>query len=229
MTPRLILASNSPRRRELLGLLGLPFEVTVSRFDEAALSPNGLTPSEYVTRLAAGKASEVAGRTEGDALIIGADTTVILDGDTLNKPSDAEDARRMLRLLSGRTHQVYTGLCLISVQNGLSGSSLTDYAVTDVTFDILTEDTLNAYVATQEPMDKAGAYGIQGKALSFIPKIQGDYFNVVGLPLELLRSLLLPYFPSIIPAPPQPTFPDSHYYGKLYEFFANLEDSDSRA
>ncbi len=190
MTPRLLLASTSPRRRELLGLLGLPFDVIASRYDEDSLSPDGLTPPDYVTRLAHGKASEVAARTEGDALVIGADTTVILDGETLNKPADAEDARRMLRLLSGRTHQVYTGLCLIAVQNGAVGGVQTDHAVTDVTFDTLTDETIAAYVATGEPLDKAGAYGIQGKALSFIPGIQGDYFNVVGLPVFLLCKML---------------------------------------
>lgn len=190
MTPRLILASTSPRRRELLGLLGLPFEVVASRFDEASLAPNGLTPPEYVTRLARGKASEVAARTEGDALVIGADTTVILDGQMLNKPADDEDARRMLRLLSGRTHQVYTGLCLVPVKNGIAGNAQTDHAVTAVTFDTLTDETIAAYVATGEPLDKAGAYGIQGKALSFIPGIRGDYFNVVGLPVFLLCKML---------------------------------------
>ena len=188
--PRLILASTSPRRRELLGLLGLPFEVVASRYDEAALAPDGLTPDEYVTRLAHGKASEVVARMEGDALVIGADTTVILDGATLNKPADAEDARRMLRLLSGRTHQVYTGLCLIAVRDGVAGEIQRDYAVTDVTFDTLPDATIAAYVATGEPLDKAGAYGIQGKALSFIPGIHGDYFNVVGLPVFLLGKML---------------------------------------
>lgn len=186
MTPRLILASTSPRRRELLGLLGLPFEVLASRYDEASLSPHGLVPSHYVTRLAHGKAAEVAARTDGDALVIGADTTVVLDGDYLNKPADAEDACRMLRRLSGRTHQVYTGLCLISVHNGVPRAVTTDFAVTEVTFDTLAEEIITAYVATGEPLDKAGAYGIQGKALSFIPSIQGDYFNVVGLPVFLL-------------------------------------------
>lgn len=199
MTPRLILASTSPRRRELLGLLGLPFEVVASRYDETSLSPDGLTPSKYVTRLARGKAAEVAARTEGDALVIGADTTVILDGATLNKPADAADARRMLRLLSGRTHQVYTGLCLIAVQNGVAGEVQTDHAVTDVTFDTLTDDLIAAYVAGGEPLDKAGAYGIQGKAVSFIPGIQGDYFNVVGLPVFLLCKMLPPFGFSLWP------------------------------
>lgn len=200
MTFRLILASTSPRRRELLGLLGLPFEVVASRYDEAALAPGGLTPPEYVTRLALGKASEVAARTEGDALVIGADTTVILDGATLNKPADAADARRMLRMLSGRTHQVYTGLCLIAVRDGVAEEVQTDHAVTDVTFDTLADDTVAAYVATGEPLDKAGAYGIQGKALSFIPGIHGDYFNVVGLPVFQLCKMLTQFGVSLWPS-----------------------------
>ena len=209
MTQRLILASTSPRRRELLGLLGLPFEVVTSRYDEAQVDPVSMAPADYVRQLAQGKAAEVAGRTDGDALIIGADTTVVLDGQFLNKPSDAADARRMLRTLSGRTHEVYTGLCL------RRGETIAlDYAVTKVSFDTLTDDTIAAYAATGEPLDKAGAYGIQGKALSFIPSIQGDYFNVVGLPLEYLRNMLLPYFPGIASAPPQPAFPDPCYYGK---------------
>ena len=185
MTPRLVLASTSPRRRELLGLLGLPFEVVASHYDEELLSPSGLSPDDYVLQLASGKASEVAGRTDGDALVIGADTTVVLDGRYLNKPADPDDACRMLRTLSGRTHQVYTGLCL------LRGSTVqTGHAVTDVTFAEISDEIITAYVATGEPLDKAGAYGIQGKALSFIPQVHGDYFNVVGLPLFLLCQML---------------------------------------
>ena len=193
--PRLILASTSPRRRELLGLLGLPFEVIASRYDEEKVDPTGRTPPEYVMHLARGKAEEVAGRTEGDALIIGADTTVVLDGQFLNKPQDAADAERMLRALSGRTHEVYTGLCL------MCGSiSATHFARTEVVFDTLTDAAIAAYVATGEPLDKAGAYGIQGKALSFIPEIHGDYFNVVGLPLFLLCRMLGEFGGSVWPA-----------------------------
>ena len=205
--PRLVLASASPRRRELLGLLGLPFEVIASRYDEALVDPISLAPAEYVMRLASGKAAEVAGRTSGAAVIIGADTTVVLDGSFLNKPKDAADARQMLRLLSGRTHTVYTGLCLIQGE-----MVATEFAVTEVTFDPLTDETIAAYVAGGEPLDKAGAYGIQGAALSFIPRIQGDYFNVVGLPLGLLRGLLLSCYSAIKPAPPQPKFPHPDFY-----------------
>ncbi len=216
MTPKLVLASTSPRRRELLRLLGLPFEVVASRYDEELIDPAGMTPPEYVTQLAQGKAEEVAGRTDGDALVLGADTTVVLDGWFLNKPADAADARRMLRALSGRTHEVYTGLCLIH-----GGVLTTNFARTEVAFDTLSDAVISAYVATGEPLDKAGAYGIQGKALSFIPEIHGDYFNVVGLPLEYLRNLLLPYFPDVAPAPPQPTFPDPLRYGRINDKFGS--------
>ena len=188
--PRLILASTSPRRRELLALLGLPYEVTTSHFNEDAVAPENFTPAEYVMHFAQGKAQEVAERTEGDALVLGADTTVVLGGAYLNKPANAEDAKQMLRALSGQTHQVYTGLCVIPVRNSLPGEAHLDFAVTDVTFDQLTDDVIDAYVATGEPLDKAGAYGIQGKALSFIPGINGDYYNVVGLPLFTLCRLL---------------------------------------
>lgn len=183
--PRLVLASTSPRRQELLGLLGLPFEVIGSLYDESVISPDGMAPADYVTQLAQGKASEVAGRLDADALVIGADTTVVLDGQFLNKPTGPDDAASMLRRLSGRTHEVYTGLCVIRGQ-----TLLTNYAVTEVAFAALTDETIAAYVATGEPLDKAGAYGIQGKALSFIPSINGDYFNVVGLPLYLLGQML---------------------------------------
>ncbi len=188
--PRLLLASTSPRRRELLGLLGVPFEVAASRFDEDSIVPTDFAPANYVMHLARGKASEVAVRTAGEALVLGADTTVVLHGAYLNKPADSEDAKRMLRALSGQTHQVYTGLCLIPIQSGIPGEPHRDFAVTDVTFDLLTEEVITAYVATGEPLDKAGAYGIQGKALSFIPHIHGDYFNVVGLPVFLLCQML---------------------------------------
>lgn len=190
MTPKLILASTSPRRRELLGALGLPFEVQASGFDEEAVPTDGKTPAEWVQELARGKAGEVAARTPGEALVIGADTTVVLDGQYLNKPQDPEDARRMLRRLSGRTHQVYTGVAILSVQNGQIVQRVSDAVQTDVRFDEISDEIIAAYVATGEPLDKAGSYGIQGKALAFIPAIQGDYFNVVGLPLNRLVELL---------------------------------------
>lgn len=199
MTPRLILASASPRRRELLGHLGLPFEVIAGQFDEDSISTHGLTPAAWVQRLAEAKATAVAQTIDGSALVLGADTTVILDGEYLNKPRDPEDARQMLRRLSGRTHQVYTGISLVSVENGAVTKRATDYAQTDVTFDAIPDDVIAAYVATGEPLDKAGAYGIQGKGLTFIPRIEGDYFNVVGLPLFLLGRMLNKFGISVWP------------------------------
>lgn len=209
--PRLVLASASPRRRELLALLGVPFDVMVSAFDEEAVPTRGLTPAQWVMRLAEGKARAAARETGDPVVVIGADTTVVLDGEYLNKPRDAADARAMLRRLSGRTHQVYTGVCVLEAQDGVVRRAVTNYAATFVTFDRLSEATIAAYVATGEPLDKAGAYGIQGAALAFIPAIQGDYFNVVGLPVELTRSLLLPCFPQVWPAPAQPHFPFPEY------------------
>ncbi len=191
--PRLVLASTSPRRRELLQVLGLPFEVVPSTFDEGSIPTEGLHPHEWVMRLAEGKARDVAARTPGHALVIGADTTVILDSEYLNKPQGDDDARRMLRHLSGQTHTVYTGLCIVETQNGMIAQIATDFAQTFVTFAPLSDAVIDAYVATGEPRDKAGAYGIQGKALAFIPGVNGDYFNVVGLPLFTLCRMLAPW------------------------------------
>ncbi len=201
---RLVLASTSPRRRELLGVLGLPFEVAPSDFDESSIPVGALQPGAWVMRLAEGKARAVAARTEGDAVVIGADTTVVLEGEYLNKPQDDDDARRMLRRLGGQTHTVYTGLCLAETRNGRLVRVATDFAQTGVTFAPLSEAVIEAYVATGEPRDKAGAYGIQGKALAFIPGIEGDYFNVVGLPVFLLCRMLEPWGIS----PWQPHAPD---------------------
>jgi septum formation protein len=187
---RIILASISPRRRELLALLGFEFDIVGSDFDEDAFDVTPLAPPDAVMQLALGKALAVASRTSGDAVVIGADTTVVLNGRYYAKPADAADARRMLRGLSGKTHQVYTGICIVPVTGGHAGEHAPDYAVTDVTFDTIPDDVIDAYVATGEPLDKAGAYGIQGKALAFIPSIAGDYFNVVGLPLNKLVALL---------------------------------------
>lgn len=190
MTQRLILASTSPRRRELLGALGLEFDVQPSDFDEDAVPVGDSAPDEWVVTLAAGKALAVALQTKEDAIIIGADTTVVLDGSCLGKPKDALDACKMLRSLSGRTHTVCTGIAIIQIANGFPQPAVTDVVTTEVTFDELTDEIIEAYVATGEPLDKAGSYGIQGKALSFIPEIKGDYFNVVGLPLNRLVALL---------------------------------------
>ena len=184
MQPKIILASASPRRRELLALLCPNYEVRTSGFDESGVA-EGLSPVEHVLTSATAKARDVA-PSELDALIIGADTIVVLDNAILGKPADVEDARRMLKLVSGRTHQVITGLCVV----GLAAQIATAYETTDVTFRPLSDELIERYIATGEPMDKAGAYAIQGKGAPLIQSIRGDYFNVVGLPLYKLSLLL---------------------------------------
>jgi len=186
---RLILASASPRRQELLGLLGLPFEVIPSEVDEAALVRElgeQPLPAEMARRLAEVKAADVAAR-HPDALVLGADTIVVLGDAILGKPVSPDDARRMLALLSGRTHQVITGIAL------RGGVSVSDAVSTDVTFRELTSREIDAYVATGEPMYKAGAYALQGRAAVLIEGIHGDYTNVVGLPVPRLAILLRRY------------------------------------
>jgi septum formation protein len=179
--PRIILASASPRRQELLGLTGLTFEILPSEVDEGEVAGE---PAEVARRLAERKAEDVAAR-HPDALVLGADTIVTLDGAILGKPRDAGDACRMLTLLSGRTHQVITGIALRG-----PGVAVSDAVSTDVTFRSLTPREIAAYVATGEPMDKAGAYALQGHAALFTPEIRGDYANVIGLPLCRLTDLL---------------------------------------
>jgi nucleoside triphosphate pyrophosphatase len=193
----LILASASPRRRELLAQAGYTFEVRPAHIPEDPLP--GEDPIMYVTRLAREKAEAVfreMSTAEGEAAcksaecgsslaVLGADTTVTLDGAILGKPADAEDAARMLRLLSGRTHRVITGVALKAAQGTEVAAE-----VTAVRFLTLSEEEIAAYVATGEPMDKAGGYGIQGRAARWIPRIEGCYFNVVGLPLALVCSML---------------------------------------
>jgi septum formation protein len=214
MPGRLILASASPRRRELLALLGLPFDVVPSQAQENDTA--ALTPVPLVRTLAAAKASDVLERIrDEEALILGADTIVVTEvfgaPAVLNKPVDAEDARRMLSLLSGTTHTVYTGLCLCRRRAG-SGApgdfhtdTLKEVVATEVRFRALTPALIDAYIATGGPFDKAGAYGIQGYAAAFVEAVYGDYFNVVGLPLECTRNLLLPFFPEVREAPLPPT------------------------
>lgn len=178
-----VLASGSPRRRELLGQMGIEdFEVLPAQGEETA--PEGLAPDALVACLALQKAREVAAL-RPEATVIGADTVVALDGRVLGKPSDEEEAREMLSALSGRRHQVYTGMAVLS-----GGQAFTHVECTQVEFRPLTEEEIAAYVATGESMDKAGAYGIQGRACVFIRGIQGDYYNVVGLPVCALHELL---------------------------------------
>ncbi len=176
---RLILASASPRRKLLLRQIGLEFEVRESGVREDHDVPQ--EPEKHVSVLSRRKAEAVAaGITDG--LVIGADTIVVLDGTILGKPSDPEDAGRMLKLLSGRTHRVYTGFTLIDKP---SGKSMTAVEETDVTFRQLDEDEITSYVASGSPMDKAGAYGIQDDyGAVFISRIDGCFYNVVGFPLS---------------------------------------------
>ncbi len=181
---RLILASQSPRREALLRQVGLDFEVVPSDLEEEL--PAGMPPAEVAALLALDKARAVASeRTEG--LVIGADTVVVVDGRILGKPAGPEEARGMLRLLGGREHQVTTG---IAVVDAASGRSRSGSVTTAVRFAPLGEEIIDRYVATGEPLDKAGAYGIQGFGALLIAGIEGDYNNVVGLPLRRLAELL---------------------------------------
>ncbi len=189
----LILASRSPRRRKLLEQLGLDFTVQASTVEET-VTP-GLSPEHIVQTLAESKALDVAA-SHADALTLGADTLVVLDGHVLGKPADAEEARSMLRRLSGRTHTVYTGLALV---HPASRRTCTAYEATMVTFAVLEPDEIDAYVASGSPMDKAGAYGIQDDlGAVFVRRIEGDYYNVVGLPLHRLYRLLRDDFTDLL-------------------------------
>lgn len=187
---RIILASASPRRKELLTQIGMTYEVAPSTVEEKM---EGTLPEEIVQGLSAQKAEDVCGkfleRGEEDFLVIGADTVVALDGSVMGKPADREDACRMLGLLQGKTHQVYTGVALIAKEAGKE--RLEVFAEkTDVTFYPMTEKEIQEYIDTGESMDKAGAYGIQGRAAVYIQKICGDYNNVVGLPVAKLYQKL---------------------------------------
>ena len=177
----LVLASQSPRRSEILRQAGITFTVRAADVDESVLASE--SPTDYVQRLAAAKAYAIEAA-DGDT-VLGADTTVVIDGEILAKPADAADARRMLARLSGRRHEVLTGICL---RRG--GHTIRDYAATGVVFATLSDAEIDDYVATGEPMDKAGAYGIQGLASKFVERIDGDYFNVMGLPVALVYRYL---------------------------------------
>ena len=176
--PLLVLASGSPRRRQLLEMLGIPIDVRPPHVPEVR-NP-GESPQAYVERLAREKAASVPG-----ALVLGADTTVVVDGEVLEKPVDAADALRMLQRLQGRVHQVITAIALKTPDSMLGATD-----VTAVTFRPADDDVLRAYVATGEPMDKAGAYGIQGYGAALVERIDGDFFGVMGLPVRLVLDLL---------------------------------------
>ncbi|MBE6620390.1 MAG: septum formation protein Maf [Ruminococcaceae bacterium] len=184
-----ILASASPRRREMLQHLGLNFSVVCADAHESSEERDG---GRLVEILAARKAAAVKnllneeGRLDDDTVILAADTVVVSpDGEILGKPHDADDARRMLRSLSGNTHRVISGICVVK-----GGQTVTAHEVTEVSFAPLSDDVIDAYIASGEPMDKAGAYGIQDTASLWIEGIRGDYFNVVGLPLHRMEVVL---------------------------------------
>ena len=179
----MILASGSPRRRELLEMLGLDFEVCPARGGEHP--PEHAGPEETVLALARAKAAEVAEHSGAENVIIAADTIVWLDGAVLGKPHGEAEAADMLRRLSGREHEVWTGLCIMRGGKELAGAERTY-----VKFRELAQDEISAYIATGEPMDKAGAYGAQGRASVFVEGIRGDFFNVMGLPLCRLGKML---------------------------------------
>jgi septum formation protein len=178
----LVLASASPRRQELLRNAGITFEVQPANIPEDPLP--GEAAKDYVERLAREKALAIASQRPQD-VVLGADTVVVVDGQLLGKPSDAADAARMLRMLSGRKHEVITGVCVV-----VRGQSKVASETTRVTMSELSDKDVADYVASGEPMDKAGAYAIQGIASRWIPSIEGDYSNVVGLPVALVFRML---------------------------------------
>ena len=182
MIPMLVLASASPRRQELLRSAGISFEVQPADIPENALP--GEAAKDCAERLARDKALAVARQRPHD-FVLGADTVVVVDGQLLGKPTDAADAARMLRMLSGREHQVITGVCLV-----VGGQPSVASETTLVTVSEITDKDIADYVASGEPMDKAGAYAIQGLASRWIPRIEGDYSNVVGLPVALVLRML---------------------------------------
>ena len=179
---RVVLASQSPRRRDLLDLIGMRHEVRPADIDETVFPAE--QPAQYTERLAREKARTI-GEREPDAITIGSDTTVVIDGDILGKPADEADARRMLRRLSGREHTVFTA---VAVAHGHRIASSVEEVL--VRFRELSDETIADYVATGEPMDKAGAYGIQGYGATIVERIEGDYFAVMGLPLGRMVRLM---------------------------------------
>ncbi|MGH9499814.1 MAG: Maf family protein [Terriglobales bacterium] len=180
----LVLASASPRRQELLRNAGIQFVVNPAGVPE--IRRDGEEPRAFAERMAREKAVAVFAQRPTD-LVLGADTVVVVDGEMLGKPRDAADARQMLRLLSGRRHEVITGVCLVGPRLPM-GKTISETTV--VNMNVFSDDDISAYVKTGEPMDKAGAYAIQGIASRWISRIEGDYFNVVGLPVALVWRML---------------------------------------
>ncbi|MDT4952292.1 MAG: nucleoside triphosphate pyrophosphatase [Acidobacteriota bacterium] len=181
---KLWLASGSPRRAEILRAVGWPFEAIPMDVDEKLLA--GESALTMVERLALDKA-QAAARVCSQGLVLGADTTVVVDSEILAKPEDERDARRMLRLLSGRWHDVLTGVALVRAGN--DNASLVAHERTQVRFSVMSDEEIEWYVQSGEPVDKAGAYAVQGRAALFIEEIRGDYWNIVGLPIQLVYRL----------------------------------------
>ena len=182
----IILASSSPRRRELLSRITQNFDVKISDFDENSINFQG-DFGGYVKELSYNKAMDIAKNISEEALVIGADTIVSLDHKVLGKPSDEEEAINMIKALSGRTHEVYSGITVIKTPEL---TTLSDFAMTSIKFSQLSDEEILNYVKTKEPLDKAGAYGIQGLAGVSVEEIHGCYYNVVGLPLNKLKKLI---------------------------------------
>ena len=180
---KLVLASGSPRRSELLRAAGIEFTIRVADVDETVL-PNEL-PRDYVVRLSREKAQAVASEIGDGEIVLGADTTVVVLNEIAGKPIDENDARRMLKLLSGKWHEVLTGVSLVN-----DGKVISDIALTRVKFAKLSEEEIDWYISTGEAMDKAGAYGIQGYASRFVERIEGSYSNVVGLPVQMVYRMI---------------------------------------
>ena len=185
MDRKIILASSSPRRKELLQSVGIKFKIIAPLSDESLLGSEN--PRDYVSRLASEKAISVSENCDGDFLVIGADTIVVVEDEILGKPLNPEDASRMLNRISGRVHHVLTAFCVASPKNTILHSEVVDTLVTVKT---LEPDEIEGYIKTGEPIDKAGAYGIQGIGAFMVKRIEGSYTNVVGLPLvEVLEAL----------------------------------------
>lgn len=185
---KIILASASPRRKEILQNFKLDFDIQKSHIEEKILENE--PPKSTVVRLAYEKAFDVAEKNR-DKLVIGADTIVVLDGEILGKPKDEKEAYEMIKKLSNKTHKVITGLSLIYLKQD---KVINDYVESYVTFKDLSEDSIKDYISTKESLDKAGAYGIQGYGALLVDNIQGDYFNIVGLPISKLSDLLKDHF-----------------------------------
>lgn len=184
----IILASASPRRKEILENANVKFKIMASSIEELTLDSE--SPCQMVMRLAFEKGIDIASRQKSD-LVISADTIVVLDNTILGKPKDEIEARKMITSLSGRTHQVITGISLINLDNN---KKIIDYVISNVKFKKLSEEDINDYIRTIESLDKAGAYGIQGYGALLVEEIQGDYFNIVGLPISRLSDLLKKHF-----------------------------------